>query len=179
MSLKYAILAKLSEREGSGYEIYSAFRESIGAFWHASHQQIYRELSNLEAAKLASCRKIRQSGKPDKKVYKINKSGLRTLQEWICSPSIPVKLKDDFLLKLFVGNLVPLETLISQIGLYIEEHKVKLSKYHATERKYFSKPNALPFKYQLQYLTLKRGIQYEEDWLKWSKMVLKFLRENK
>ena len=54
MSLKFAILTSLIEREGSGIELARRFDKSIGFFWPATHQQIYRELDRLATADLIS-----------------------------------------------------------------------------------------------------------------------------
>ena len=47
MALADAILACLTERPMTGYELAKTFDSSIGFFWKADHQQIYRELSKL------------------------------------------------------------------------------------------------------------------------------------
>ena len=50
MSLPHAILTALLEKPSSGLELTRRFDKSIGYFWSATHQQIYRELGKLEAA---------------------------------------------------------------------------------------------------------------------------------
>ena len=45
MALGDAILACLTEHPMTGYELAKTFDASIGFFWKADHQQIYRELS--------------------------------------------------------------------------------------------------------------------------------------
>ena len=49
MSLPHAILTALLEKPSSGLELTRRFDRSIGYFWSATHQQIYRELGKLEA----------------------------------------------------------------------------------------------------------------------------------
>ncbi len=49
MSLPHAILTALLEKKSSGLELTRRFDRSIGYFWSATHQQIYRELGKLEA----------------------------------------------------------------------------------------------------------------------------------
>ena len=44
MALEHAILVSLLEKPGSGYELARRFERSIGYFWTATHQQIYRTL---------------------------------------------------------------------------------------------------------------------------------------
>ena len=50
MSLAHAVLTSLLEKASSGYDLAQRFDKSIGYFWHATHQQIYRELGRMEAA---------------------------------------------------------------------------------------------------------------------------------
>jgi DNA-binding PadR family transcriptional regulator len=50
MSLAHAVLTSLLEKASSGYDLARRFDKSIGYFWHATHQQIYRELARMEAA---------------------------------------------------------------------------------------------------------------------------------
>jgi DNA-binding PadR family transcriptional regulator len=52
MSLRSAILTALIERPSSGKELTRRFDLSFGYFWHATHQQIYRELGQMSDAGL-------------------------------------------------------------------------------------------------------------------------------
>jgi DNA-binding PadR family transcriptional regulator len=47
MSLPHALLTALVEHPCSGSELAERFDRSIGYFWNATHQQIYRELAPL------------------------------------------------------------------------------------------------------------------------------------
>ncbi len=49
MALDHAILVSLLEKPGSGYELARRFERSIGYFWTATHQQIYRVLKRMES----------------------------------------------------------------------------------------------------------------------------------
>ena len=49
MALEHAIMVSLGERPGTGYEIAQQFDRSIGHFWSATHQQVYRTLKKLHA----------------------------------------------------------------------------------------------------------------------------------
>ena len=71
MSLPHVILTVLSNREATGYDITKEFSHSIGYFWKASHQQVYRELNKMAANDQVTCRLEPQEGKPDRKVYAI------------------------------------------------------------------------------------------------------------
>ena len=56
MALTHAILVALSEQSGSGYELARRFDRSIGYFWSATHQQIYRTL------RVMACRALFATG---------------------------------------------------------------------------------------------------------------------
>src|SRR5580698_652678 len=101
MSLKHAILAALSSKPQTGYELGRKVEGSFGFFWAATHQQIYRELAALEDQKLVTHKDVRQTERPDKKVYRITRGGSKELGSWIAAASEPVPVKDPLLIKLF------------------------------------------------------------------------------
>ncbi len=47
MSLPHVLLTSLLERPNTGFELARRFDRSMGFFWNATHQQIYRELNNM------------------------------------------------------------------------------------------------------------------------------------
>ena len=49
MALEHAILVSLAERASTGYELARRFDKSIGQFWTATHQQVYKVLARMEA----------------------------------------------------------------------------------------------------------------------------------
>ena len=71
MALSEAILVCLTEKPMSGYDLAKSFDASVGFFWRASHQQIYRELAKLREKKLVQSQEISQSGKPNRIVHTI------------------------------------------------------------------------------------------------------------
>ena len=50
MSIQHALLTSLLEKPSSGYELARRFDKSMGYFWSATHQQIYRELGRMAEA---------------------------------------------------------------------------------------------------------------------------------
>ena len=69
MALEHAILVSLSEQAGSGLDLTRRFDRSIGFFWTATHQQIYRVLGRMEGDGWVRSEHVSQQGRPDKKVY--------------------------------------------------------------------------------------------------------------
>ncbi len=79
MALAHAILALLVNCPQSGYDLTKNFEQSVGCFWKATHQQIYRELAKLESQGWVQPQTVVQEGRPDKKVYGITPSGQQHL----------------------------------------------------------------------------------------------------
>jgi DNA-binding PadR family transcriptional regulator len=75
VALPHAILVSLCEQSGSGYELTHRFDRSIGYFWSATHQQIYRTLRTMEDDGWVSATVVAQRGRPDKKVYTVSDAG--------------------------------------------------------------------------------------------------------
>ncbi len=97
MALGDAILVCLTERPMTGYELAKTFDTSIGFFWRADHQQIYRELARLRDRGHIQGREVVQSGKPNKLVYTLTSEGRAALRHWAARPSSPSSIKDDLL----------------------------------------------------------------------------------
>jgi DNA-binding PadR family transcriptional regulator len=167
MALSHAILSALTERPCSGYDLAKQFDGSVGFFWHASHQQIYRELTKLEQQNLVTAETVLQEGRPDKKLYCVTEAGKAMLREWIAQPSNCPPTKDDLLVKLFVGYLVSPDTLVATLGHERAQHAATLEAYRNIEQTYFANLEAMPQATQFQYITLRNGIHYETAWLAW------------
>src|SRR5262249_10357882 len=101
VALGDAILACLTERPMTGYELAKTFDTSIGFFWKADHQQIYRELSKLRDRGHVQGREVVQTGKPNKLVYTLTSEGRAALKHWAARPSRPASIKDDLLVRMF------------------------------------------------------------------------------
>jgi Predicted transcriptional regulators len=48
MSLAHVLLTSLLEKPSTGIDLARRFDRSMGFFWNATHQQIYRELSGMQ-----------------------------------------------------------------------------------------------------------------------------------
>lgn len=175
MSLKYAILAAISAKPQSGYDLGAEIEGSIGFFWNATRQQIYRELGELEATAHVAHKDVRQQDRPDKKVYQITAEGMQDLKNWIESETDKVPLKDPLLIKVFVGHLVEPEKLLIEIDRQRQIHSEKLKLFLWFEAEHLRGPNSSSLRHQFQHLALRRGILAEKGWISWAKEVHDFL----
>ncbi|MBW4614548.1 MAG: PadR family transcriptional regulator [Desmonostoc vinosum HA7617-LM4] len=175
MALAHAILAALVEAPCSGYDLAKRFNGSVDFFWSASHQQIYRELSKLENQGWISAETILQSGRPDKKLYKVTDLGEQELKEWIAQPCELAPMKEDLLVKIFAGHVAPKNVILQELERHQKAHLERLSTYKNLEQQYFQHPENLSESAQFQYLTLMNGISYEQSWLAWYEQAIALL----
>jgi len=99
----------------SGYDLAKNFDASIGFFWRASHQQIYRELGKLRDKGYVKSEEITQSGKPNRIVHTITDDGRGALNAW---SKKPVRMP-------------------SINTVRIDQHKTKLSQYHRIKERFY------------------------------------------
>src|SRR4051794_40076330 len=100
MSLPHAILTALLEKPSSGLELTRRFDKSIGYFWSATHQQIYRELGKLEAAGQIRTLPAAAPTRGQKKEYEVLPAGRAELSAWVTTPEDPRPYRDPLLLRL-------------------------------------------------------------------------------
>lgn len=179
MSLKHSILVLLERSPGSGYDLVQSFRQGIGNFWNASHQQVYRELAKLLKEKLVDVEVQKQSDKPDRKVYRLTAAGRKALKKWIEAPAKPPRVNDSLLIKVFGGKHAGPAALLEEIERHRGFHQKQLAKYHEMEAQFRGMSKSEQEPYLLPYLTLRRGILNEESWLKWEQEVRAALGKRK
>ncbi|NMF86728.1 PadR family transcriptional regulator [Nodosilinea sp. P-1105] len=182
MALSHTILAVLSQQPYSGYDISKRFEEGVSCFWQASQQQIYRELSKMEGQGWVTYETVPQAGKPDKKIYSITEAGTAELCRWYAEPSEPTPIREDLLVKVLAAPYVPDGLLVQELHRRRQLHSQRLANYQTKECLYGAIPARgdiahadLPPIEQFRYLTLRRGMRYEQDWIDWIDEVLTFL----
>jgi PadR family transcriptional regulator, regulatory protein AphA len=111
-----AILGVLSWAPMSGYEVKKTVDSTVGYVWGPARSAIYAVLPRLVEDGLATARKVAQSRRPDKIVYRITSAGRAALKAWIEeTPPPPDSARNPLLLKLFFGDLSSPEVLADQI----------------------------------------------------------------
>ena len=104
------ILGLLAFQPRTGYDVKQITDRSTRFFWGASYGQIYPELRRLEAAGLVRSRAVPR-GQLQRRVYTVTAAGRRALDEWLAEPDEQYEVRDEGLLKLFFGELMPAERL--------------------------------------------------------------------
>lgn len=176
MTLRHAILAALTDGESSGYDLAKRFDVAVANFWSATPQQLYRELDSMDADGLVQARVVRQERRPNKRVFSLAEAGRTALREFSERSPKPVVIRDELLVQLQAAELGDLASIRAHLGRKREAAQRKLEDYlalrermldGASEQDYLaSSPRLGPF------LTLARGIAFEQENVRWSEFAL-------
>ncbi len=172
MALEHAILVSLTEHSGSGYELARRFDKTIGFFWSATHQQIYRVLKRMDDAGWVDGEAVAQDGKPDKKVYRVNDAGRAEIARWIAEPTQPGQLRDELAVKIRAAEHGDIAALGAEVARHRDRHAERLELYRLMEKRDFAAPDQLSGTALHQYLVLRGGIRVEEGFTEWCSEVL-------
>lgn len=178
----YAILSLLARIPLSGYDIVREMKKPHSFFFgQLQFSQVYPELARLGEAELVTSRIIEQQGRPDKRVYTISPLGLQVLQSWVVAPTPIVEARSEFLIKAHSLWLAHPQQAMIQFREHERYHREQLAAYEAsleeTEQRWGSSirlMNTPPFG---DYLTVKRGISYEREYIDWLEWVIAILEE--
>jgi len=167
MALEHALLVALSERPGSGLELAGRFERSIGFFWHATHQQIYRVLRRMETDGWLSVETVPQTGKPGRRVYTVSAIGAQALADWLAEPLPMESFRSDLAVKLRAASYGERAILLRRVRETLADHETRLAHYRDLEARDYPVPADLAGPDLDQYLVLRGGIRLEEFWIGW------------
>jgi DNA-binding PadR family transcriptional regulator len=167
MALEHALLVALSERPASGLELTRRFEKSLGFFWHATHQQIYRVLARMEADGWVAVEVVAQEGRPDKRVHTPSAEGRRVLAEWLATAMPMETFRSELAVKLRGASYGDRATLLAHLVDTRADHAARLAHYEALEREQFPDPAGLDDAGRDRWLVLRGGIRLEHFWIDW------------
>jgi DNA-binding PadR family transcriptional regulator len=179
VSLRHAVLAALVSGEASGYDLAKAFRASVGNFWVATPQQLYRELERLDEDGQIAGRMVEQERRPNKRVYSLTHAGYATLAQYTREPTRDTTIKDPLLVKVQAVDVGDVAAVVEALRQRIDTSRRKLHGYEAlrerllggaTEPEYLATAPAVG-----PYLTLLRGLRFERENIDWAQQALAVL----
>lgn len=166
MSLPHAILTALLEKPSSGLELTRRFDRSIGYFWSASHQQIYRELGRLERDGLVRALPAEKPARGRRKEYDVLPAGRAELARWTAEPQDPRPQRDPLTLRLRAAAVVGTAGLRAELERHVRLHRRRLAEYEEIEEQDFG-PGRDAAADRLRHLVLRGGIAQETFWIGW------------
>ena len=167
MSLPHALLTALIEAPGSGLELAKRFDKSIGHFWQATHQQIYRELAKLEAEGLIAS-EAEAEARGRKRNYHVLPKGRAALSQWLGEEEPVPALRDTLMVKLRAEAVLHsadgAAALRDTLRTRLEHHRAKLAEFEQFERRDIAK-GLEDRASQLRHLILRAGLRHERGWV--------------
>ncbi|ALO06509.1 PadR family transcriptional regulator [Streptomyces gardneri] len=167
MSLPHAILTALLEKPSSGLELTRRFDKSIGYFWSATHQQIYRELGKLEQAGHIRALPAPVPARGQKKEYEVLPAGRGELSDWVARSEDPKPMRSALLLRMRAAAIVGAEGLRAELERHLALHREQLDEYLAIEERDFPADRRRTEPDRLRHLVLRGGVDLERFWVEW------------
>jgi DNA-binding PadR family transcriptional regulator len=164
-----AVLALLAiEGERSGYDLLKLVSKAIAYVWAPARSQLYAVLPRLARDGLAEQRRVVQTTRPDKLLYRISPAGDDALTRWLETPE-PGAV-DAFYLRLFVGRLTSIDVLERHVEQFRRDTEERLEELRAIEP-----TNTRTDHDFFHYFMLRLGVERYEHALAWSGWVLEEL----
>lgn len=181
MALRDAILATLLDGEASGYDLAKGFDASVANFWMATPQQLYRELDRMSAEGLIEARLVEQDRRPNKRLYSLTDAGRKALLEFTEVPPKPGAIREDLLVQTQAVDSGNIEAVRAALAERRQWATAKLARYRRgqdhllagrTEDAYLAEAGRIG-----PYLTLLRGIRFEEENIDWANRALAVIEQ--
>jgi DNA-binding PadR family transcriptional regulator len=167
VALEHALLVSLSEQPAAGLELARRFDRSIGFFWSATHQQIYKVLRRMEDDGWVTATVIGQSGRPEKREYSVTDIGRKVLADWIATPTSRPAFRSELAVKMRGASYGDRAALLADIAERVADHHTRLAHYEALADRDFPHPDRLAGQDLDTYLVLRGGILQETFWITW------------
>ena len=177
MALEQAILVSLAEKSATGYDLARRFDASIGHFWKASHQQIYKVLARMERDAWVSADAIVQEGRPDKKVYAITDLGLEELRLWTSKGTPVERLRSEFAVKLRALPFGDADAILEDVHVRRRAHEAQLAYYEDSAARFYPDPDNIADDALGAWLVLRGGMLAEQGGIAWCDEILQRLGE--
>jgi DNA-binding PadR family transcriptional regulator len=163
-----ALLGLLAlEGELSPYDLLKVVEGSVGFFFAPARSHVYDVLPRIERLGWVASREVAQSGRPDKRLYRIARAGRKVLREWVQSPDPAEHDRSIVLLKVYFGELVDPAATIARLdevlGWARERHHLFLE---MDARNLGNDAEFFPL------LTLRHGIEQSGATVRWAEEAL-------
>lgn len=179
MSLRDAVLAALLEGESSGYDLAKDFDASVANFWPATPQQLYRELDRLAEQGLIQARLVHQERRPNKRMFSLTAAGREAIRQFTTEAPKPSVVRDELLVKVQAADAGDIEAVREFIRDRLHWASAKVQRYERLRARMLDGRTEEEYLVQTErigpYLTLSRGISFEQENIRWAKRALSFL----
>ncbi len=172
---QFAILGMLALlKKSSGYDLKKHMESSTQYFWKETFSSIYPVLENLEKQKLITKEEKATNNERKRNLYTLTAEGRKTLKNWLVEPPESIQLRNELMLKLFFGTMIPVEVSIEHLEKHKEKLEDKLSTYKKAQKE-LANDNSPESIYWL--ITVDHGIRQATSSLEWCDSAIKTLKK--
>jgi DNA-binding PadR family transcriptional regulator len=179
MSLRDAVLAALLEGESSGYDLAKDFDASVANFWMATAQQLYRELDRLAEQGLIQARVVHQERRPNKRIFSLTDEGHEAIRQFTAQAPKPAVIRDELMIKVQAADAGDAAAVRDYIVERLQWATAKLQRYERLRTRLLDGRAEEEYLAQAErvgpYLTLLRGISFEQENIRWAERALAIL----
>ncbi|WP_374664261.1 PadR family transcriptional regulator [Acinetobacter sp.] len=175
MSLAHVLLTSLIEKPSTGIELARRFDRSMGFFWNATHQQIYRELSAMQQKGWISPIED-DDAQSRKKTYQVELLGRTELSSWMVRHSPPAQLREELMVRLRAEAQIGGNTVLPELERHLQLHQDNLKLYQAIYAKDFAQANTADRTLFIHQQILQLGIDMEIGWIQWLEKMIPALK---
>jgi DNA-binding PadR family transcriptional regulator len=162
------VLGLLTDGERSGYDLLRSAERSVGFFWTPAKTQLYAVLKKLVGNGLATARRVRQTDRPDKTLYRITDAGLARLRSGLEQVGSSVN-RNPLELRIFYGEHRPREAVVADLEGVRDHAREHLAELERIERTFDHDAHVFA------YLTLLRGKETAKADVRWAERSLRLL----
>jgi DNA-binding PadR family transcriptional regulator len=176
VALRDAVLAALLDSEASGYDLAKNFHASVANFWMATPQQLYRELDRLAADGLIEARVVEQERRPNKRMFTLTAAGRAAVRDFSEATPKPLVMRDDLLVQVSAVDDGNAAAVCERLRERIRWGEAKLERYEQMRNRLLDGRSEKVFLAEAErvgpYLTLARGITFEQENIRWAQQAL-------
>jgi len=176
MSLRQVLLVYLGSGAASGYDIAKGFRKTYGHLWHATWQQIYRDLGKLHEDGLIEQEVVESPTRPPRKVYRLNDAGRAELARFAAQPAKPPRVNDGFLVKIASSHLFDTAPLLAELQAQRAHYRRYLADLERYDAFFRELPQGVLEPIRGAHFALQRGLGITRGWLAWADEVEAWLQ---
>jgi DNA-binding PadR family transcriptional regulator len=179
VSLRDAVLAALLEGESSGYDLAKGFDASVANFWMATPQQLYRELDRLAEEGLIRARVVQQERRPNKRMFSLTEAGHAAIAQFTARAPRSSVIRDELMIKVQAADAGDARAVRKFILERLEWAQAKSQRYERLRARLLDGRDETEYLDRAErvgpYLTLLRGISFEEENIRWAERALHVL----
>ncbi|MEU8763603.1 PadR family transcriptional regulator [Streptomyces sp. NPDC048659] len=123
--MRQQLLALLTRGPAHGYELKQGLEQMLGAAYPQPNVgQVYVTLGRLEKSGLIEGEDVEQTGRPNKRTYRLTEAGRAAVTAWFEETADEPRVRDEFFMKL---ALAPLSGLADPIALIHRQRRHHLN----------------------------------------------------